>query len=144
MLIGVAAAPTLTVLLGIFLNAQGLRDIRAESRADRSDLSAKMEQLGKDVCRPAQLESAEPEPTPATPKTLSGRSKADWLAHIEKLFEIAHDGEDIPFNALLAWTGKPTEEDIAWAKKEIVKLQPDSSSIGTEPEHLSVTEQGIR
>ena len=48
-LIGVAAAPTLTVLLGIFLNAQGLRDIRTESRADRSELSAKIEQLGKDL-----------------------------------------------------------------------------------------------
>lgn len=51
--------------------------------------------------------------------TLAGRSRVDWFLHIDKLFEIAHDGEDIPFDALYAWTGTITPQDREWAKQQI-------------------------
>jgi hypothetical protein len=54
--------------------------------------------------------------------TFSGKSWLEWHQHIDSLFAAADIGEDIPFNAILAWPGVPTREDIAWAES---KVAPD-------------------
>jgi hypothetical protein len=55
-------------------------------------------------------------------KTMVGKTKEEWLAHIEELFSIAHDGDDIPEAALLfAWPRHPTAEDFRWADEQINK-----------------------
>jgi hypothetical protein len=57
-------------------------------------------------------------PEPET--TMLGRSKDEWIQHIETLFSIASKGDDIPQNALLyAWKGTVTNEDKKWAYSTI-------------------------
>lgn len=92
------------------------------NHANYADMSHACNQTGCD-CR--QYAPAAPEGVQETPAgtTLSGRSREDWHKHIDFLFEIAFEGEDIPYNALLAWTGKPTEVEFAWAKEQIADLK---------------------
>lgn len=61
--------------------------------------------------------------------TLSGRSEQAWLNHIATLFTIASPGEDIPWQALLAWTGTPTEEDFMWARKRLAEVTARQAAV---------------
>lgn len=55
--------------------------------------------------------------------TLTGKSRDEWVRHIDNLFAIAIPGEDIPEEALLyGWSGALTDEDRAWAKAQIAEL----------------------
>jgi len=61
--------------------------------------------------------------------TLSGRSEQAWLNHIATLFTIASPGEDIPWQALLAWTGTPTEEDFMWARQQLAEVASPQAAV---------------
>lgn len=64
-------------------------------------------------------------PEPVLPEAVKalGRTKQEWLQHIEFLFSICEPGDEISVNALLyAWPGHPTEQDIAWANQVISGL----------------------
>jgi hypothetical protein len=66
--------------------------------------------------------------------TALGHSREEWHAHIDKLFEIAIPGEDIPYQAVLyAWIRPVTDADIEWAKAHTPKLAAPGPSLPTEP-----------
>ena len=49
-------------------------------------------------------------------KTMIGRTKEEWLSHLDLLFLLANPGEDIPPQILLyAWPAPITAEDLQWA-----------------------------
>jgi hypothetical protein len=45
-------------------------------------------------------------------KTLAGKTKAEWVVHLDDIFSISDDDEDIPINVLIyGWAGEITDED---------------------------------
>lgn len=52
--------------------------------------------------------------------TLMGRSRNEWHRHIDELFDMASEGEEIPETVLLyAWPRTITEQDKAWATSKV-------------------------
>jgi hypothetical protein len=74
------------------------------------------------------------EPAQGEPTTLSGKTREEWHAHIDNLFGIAFPGENLSFNVLYAWTGKPTPQQIEEARKIAVELEasPTPEAAATE------------
>lgn len=51
---------------------------------------------------------------------LMGKSREAWRAHLDRLFEAAHAGENIPWQALIhGWPGQITADDIEAAKRSL-------------------------
>src|SRR5215472_9509231 len=86
---------------------------------------------GTFFCAPNHPEYAEPAPT-GEPEDAGNReaadrgvrmlfhSRAEWHQHIDDLFDIAADGENIPEVALrYGWRGKVGPEELAWARANL-------------------------
>lgn len=55
-------------------------------------------------------------------------TRQDLINHIEWLYEIAKNGEQIPPSVILCVFTKPNTDDIEWAKKEIKEIREKESS----------------
>lgn len=56
-------------------------------------------------------------------KTMIGYSRKEWHEHVDMLFDVAHEGEDIPESALLFfWPVQPTARDLDWARTQLAEI----------------------
>jgi hypothetical protein len=68
-------------------------------------------------------------------KTCIGKTREEWTKHLDFLFAIAHDGENIPLSALLfVWKAELADADLEWALEQLMQREdpktPPSNTVG--------------
>jgi hypothetical protein len=70
-----------------------------------------------------------------------GRSQQEWIAMLDRLFDAAASGEDIPRAAFFyGWRGRITAADMAWASKQLADPSARKSAAPIAPAAVSEVE----